>query len=44
MYNMENKLIKFLELAIKVIGVGLFIFIMYWGLTFLYTAAKLIFK
>jgi len=43
MYNME-KLYKFLELAIKVIGVGLFIFIMYWGLTFLYEAAKLIFK
>jgi hypothetical protein len=41
---MENKLVKFLELVIKVVGVSLFIFIMYWGLTFLYTAAKLIFK
>jgi len=41
---MENKLIKFLELAIKVVGVGLFTFIMYWALTFLYETAKIIFK
>jgi hypothetical protein len=39
-----EKLYKFLELAIKVIAVGLFIFITYWGLTFLYETAKIIFK
>jgi hypothetical protein len=41
---MENKLVKFLELAIKIVGVSLFIFIMYWAMTFLYEAAKAIFK
>jgi hypothetical protein len=41
---MKDKIYKFLDVALKVVIGGMFIFIMYWALTFLYEAAKLIFK
>lgn len=41
---MKNKFYNFLDTALKVVGIGLFLFIMYWGFTFLYTAFKAIFK
>jgi hypothetical protein len=44
MYNMKDKIYKFLDVTIKVVSVGLFLFIMYWALTFLYETAKIIFK
>ena len=41
---MKKFLYTFFELAIKTVAVSLFIFIMYWAMTFLYEAAKAIFK
>jgi hypothetical protein len=41
---MENKFYKFLDIAFKVIVGGFFLYIMYYALTFLYEAAKIIFK
>ena len=41
---MKNKFNKFLEIAFKITVGGMFLYIMYWALTFLYETAKVIFK
>jgi len=41
---MKNKIYKFLDIAFKVLVGGLFLYVMYWALTFLYESAKIIFK